>query len=38
MKLDIRWPIGLMFTIVGALVVAEGVFAVGSGTVRAAGW
>lgn len=27
MTLDIRWPIGLMFTVVGALLVAQGLFA-----------
>ena len=37
MKLDIRWPIGLMFTIVGALLVAQGLFADESVTVRAPG-
>jgi hypothetical protein len=37
MGLDIRWPIGLMFTLIGALMIGYGVFKATASTVLVAG-
>jgi hypothetical protein len=37
MGLDIRWPIGLMFTLIGALLAGYGVFKHTASTVQVAG-
>ena len=37
MGLDIRWPIGLMFTLIGALLIGYGLFKTTLSTVQVAG-
>jgi len=37
MGLDIRWPIGLMFTLIGALMIGYGVLRATASTVLVAG-
>ena len=37
MGLDIRWPIGLMFTLIGALMIGYGVLKAAASTVLVAG-
>ncbi len=37
MGLDIRWPIGLMFTLIGALMIGYGVLRAAASTILVAG-
>jgi hypothetical protein len=37
MGLDIRWPIGLMFTLIGAMLTGYGVLKAGNSTIQVAG-
>jgi hypothetical protein len=37
MGLDIRWPIGLMFTLIGVMLTGYGVLKAGNSTIQVAG-